>query len=126
MILKIIRVYGTTWFAYNCWMARSYRLQGRGGHLPRTAPLARLARIVPAGRIENRHQQHGSCCPLTAGAWMGCAAGLVPAYLMQFACMHEAWHIISHHLFPIAGSILLGALMGYMMLRSRPESGIRR
>lgn len=58
--------------------------------------------------------------PIADGAWVGVAAGLIPAYLMQFACMHEPWHIVYHHLAPIVGSALIGAPLGYLLLRSRP------
>lgn len=54
----------------------------------------------------------------TTGAWTGFAAGLIPAFLMQLACMHEPWHIIRLHLAPTAGAAALGALLGYWLLRA--------
>lgn len=54
------------------------------------------------------------------GASVGFAAGLIPAYLMQFACMHEAWHIVSHHIFPTVGAGLIGAVLGFFILRRTP------
>lgn len=53
----------------------------------------------------------------TTGAWMGFAAGLIPAYLMQLACMHEAWHNIYFHLLPTIGTAVVGALLGHWLLR---------
>ena len=52
-----------------------------------------------------------------SGAVMGAAAGAVPALLMQFACMYEASHILSHHLLPALGSVVIGALLGVSWLR---------
>jgi len=53
----------------------------------------------------------------TTGAWMGFAAGLIPAFLMQLACMHEPWHIIKLHLAPTLGAAVVGAVLGYWLLR---------
>lgn len=53
----------------------------------------------------------------TTGAWMGFGAGLIPAFLMQLACMHEPWHIIELHLAPTIGTAALGAVLGYWLLR---------
>jgi len=55
--------------------------------------------------------------PATTGAWTGFAAGLIPAFLMQLACMHEPWHIIKLHLAPTLGAAAVGALLGYWLLR---------
>lgn len=60
----------------------------------------------------------------TTGAWMGFAAGLIPAYLMQLACMHEPWHNIAFHLLPTVGTALLGALLGYWLLRDSADREI--
>jgi len=55
----------------------------------------------------------------TTGAWMGTAAGLIPAFLMQLACMHEAQHNIYFHLAPTIGAAVVGALLGYWLLRRK-------
>lgn len=58
--------------------------------------------------------------PLNAastGAWMGFAAGLIPAFLMQLACMHEPLHIIKLHLAPTVGAAAVGAVLGWWLLR---------
>jgi len=58
--------------------------------------------------------------PLNAastGAWMGFAAGLIPAFLMQLACMHEPLHIIKLHLAPTVGAAVVGSLFGWWLLR---------
>ncbi len=57
--------------------------------------------------------------PAKAGAWMGFAAGLIPAYLMQLACMHEPWHNLTWHLLPTLGAAGVGSLLGYWLLRRR-------
>jgi len=64
--------------------------------------------------------------PLNAagtGAWMGFAAGLIPAYLMQLACMHEPMHNITWHLLPVLGTAVIGAVLGSRVLR-REEIGV--
>ncbi|MGI9341999.1 MAG: NrsF family protein [Gammaproteobacteria bacterium] len=53
----------------------------------------------------------------STGAWTGFAAGLIPAFLMQLACMHEPLHIIKLHLAPTAGAAMVGAVLGYRLLR---------
>ena len=53
------------------------------------------------------------------GAWTGFAAGLIPAYLMQLACMHEPWHNIIYHLLPTVGAALIGALLGRLLLENK-------
>ena len=58
--------------------------------------------------------------PLNAastGAWMGFAAGLIPAFWMQLACMHDPMHIITLHLAPTAVATAVGALLGWWLLR---------
>jgi hypothetical protein len=53
----------------------------------------------------------------SAGLVMGAAAGAMPGLLMQLACMYVPSHIISHHLGPVLGLALLGALAGPLLLR---------
>ena len=48
---------------------------------------------------------------------MGFAAGLIPAYLMQLACMHAPAHNIYFHLAPVVGTAVIGALLGTWLLR---------
>jgi hypothetical protein len=59
----------------------------------------------------------------TVGAWLGLAAGLIPASLMQIACMHEPIHAITWHLLPTLGTAAIGAMLGARLLR--PVSGAR-
>jgi len=54
---------------------------------------------------------------VTTGAWMGFAAGLIPAYLMQLACMHAPLHNIAWHLVPTLGTTAIGALLGSRLLK---------
>lgn len=51
------------------------------------------------------------------GALLGAAAAAIPALFMQFACMYEAVHVLTHHLAPIGGVALLGAILGPLVLR---------
>jgi hypothetical protein len=53
----------------------------------------------------------------SAGLLMGTAAGAMPGLLMQLACMYVPSHILSHHLGPVLGLALLGALAGPLVLR---------
>lgn len=53
----------------------------------------------------------------SAGLVMGAAAGAMPALLMELACMYVPSHILSHHLGPVLGLALLGALAGPALLR---------
>jgi len=53
----------------------------------------------------------------TVGAWMGLAAGLVPAFLMQLACMFEPMHVITWHLLPILGTAAVGAWLAPRLLK---------
>ena len=55
--------------------------------------------------------------PAGTGALMGFAAGLLPALLMQLACMHEPVHNITWHLLPTLGAGGVGAVLGYWLLR---------
>ncbi|MEL7538248.1 MAG: NrsF family protein [Pseudomonadota bacterium] len=56
---------------------------------------------------------------LRTGLFAGIAAGVLPAFLMQLACMHEPWHTITHHVAPIGVSAVAGAVLGAWLLRRR-------
>jgi hypothetical protein len=71
---------------------------------PLAAGLLLLRRLAPLERW-------------SAGLVMGFAAGAMPALLMQLACMYVPSHILSHHLGPVLGLALLGALAGPLLLR---------
>lgn len=47
---------------------------------------------------------------------------LVPAYLMQLACMHEAHHAMTHHLLP---ALIVGAGLSVLILLGRQLSNSR-
>jgi hypothetical protein len=53
----------------------------------------------------------------SAGLVLGIAAGAMPALVMQLACMYVPSHILSHHLGPMLGLALLGALAAPLVLR---------
>lgn len=51
---------------------------------------------------------------IRAGLFLGISAGMLPALFMQFACMYEPSHILTHHLAPALIVIAAGALLGFM------------
>lgn len=51
------------------------------------------------------------------GALVGLAAGALPALFMQLACLYDPSHALTHHLAPIAPLALLGAALGWLVLR---------
>ncbi|OUR71277.1 hypothetical protein A9Q78_10105 [Methylophaga sp. 41_12_T18] len=57
--------------------------------------------------------------PVIAGALVGVAAGVVPAMVMQFACMYEPMHILTEHILPGLSVGLVGALLAFIMLKLR-------
>ncbi|MEM1260989.1 MAG: NrsF family protein [Pseudomonadota bacterium] len=57
--------------------------------------------------------------PLRAGVTAGLAGGIVPAFLMQLACMHDPWHILTHHIAPLLVTATAGAIGGLLLLRKR-------
>ena len=59
--------------------------------------------------------------PLRSGFLAGIASGAIPGLLMQLACMHEPWHIATHHLAPIAVTAGVGAGLGWLLLRNHPR-----
>jgi hypothetical protein len=57
--------------------------------------------------------------PILTGAVIGLAAGAIPALIMQFACMYDPIHILTHHILPGLSVGLLGALLGFLSLKVR-------
>lgn len=55
--------------------------------------------------------------PVRSVALITLAAAMVPALLMQFACMYDPAHILTHHLLPIP--VLVTAAAGLQWLRMR-------
>ncbi len=51
------------------------------------------------------------------GALLGAVAGALPGLMMQFACMYEPSHNLTHHVAPILALAVLGALLGPRVLR---------
>ncbi len=49
---------------------------------------------------------------LRAGIYIGIGAGMLPALFMQFSCMYDPKHTLTHHLGPIAVATIAGAIMG--------------
>jgi hypothetical protein len=68
------------------------------------AGLLRLRRLAPLERAYT-------------GAVVGAAAGAIPGLLMEIACMYVPAHILSFHIAPIGGVIVLGGLLGPILLR---------
>lgn len=57
--------------------------------------------------------------PIITGGVIGIAAGSVPALLMQFACMYDPIHILQYHILPGLSVGLLGAIIGFFILKIR-------
>ncbi|MDJ0866989.1 MAG: NrsF family protein [Myxococcota bacterium] len=51
------------------------------------------------------------------GALLGAAAGALPGVFMQLACMYIPEHILTHHVAPVLGLAVVGALLGPLALR---------
>jgi hypothetical protein len=64
--------------------------------------------------------------PRITGFLAGAAAAAIPGELMQFGCMYVPEHILTHHLFPIALTAALGALIGPWALRRGDDVRPRR
>jgi hypothetical protein len=64
--------------------------------------------------------------PRVTGFLAGAAAAAIPGELMQFGCMYVPSHILTHHLFPIALTAALGALIGPWALTRRGDQRPRR
>lgn len=48
--------------------------------------------------------------PLQNAALIGLAGAMLPALFMQFACMYDPAHILSYHILPIPGVVLVGVI----------------
>lgn len=66
--------------------------------------------------------------PRITGALAGASAAAIPAAWMQFACMYDPAHILTHHIGPVFAMAGIGALIGPLVLsrthtvaRSRSE-----
>ena len=57
------------------------------------------------------------------GFVVGAAAGMIPAAMMQLACMYIVDHVLTHHIAPIAAVSIVGGLLGTLVLRRRGGSG---
>jgi hypothetical protein len=66
------------------------------------------------------HRYYFPLAPLRTAALVGLAGAMLPALFMQFACMYDPVHILTHHILPIPGVVLIG-VMGSLAAR-----GIRR
>jgi hypothetical protein len=57
------------------------------------------------------------------GAALVAAAGMVPALLMQFACMYVPQHILLAHILPIAPLALIGGAVAFTLTQARRARG---
>jgi hypothetical protein len=64
--------------------------------------------------------------PRATAALAGAAAAAIPALLMQFACMYEPVHAMTHHLTPIGVLAAAGLLIGPKVLSRRAVVPRRR
>ncbi|MEM7542264.1 MAG: NrsF family protein [Pseudomonadota bacterium] len=54
-----------------------------------------------------------------SGFLLGLGAGAIPALVMQFTCMYQAQHILTHHLLPGLTVGLVGVAAGSVFLRPK-------
>lgn len=55
----------------------------------------------------------------STGLLIGLAAGAIPAWIMQFACMYLPQHILTAHILPGLAMGPIGALLGVLILRRK-------
>jgi hypothetical protein len=55
--------------------------------------------------------------PVRSAALLGLAAGIVPALFMQFACMYDPAHILTHHILPIPLLVAASVAVAWPMRR---------
>lgn len=53
--------------------------------------------------------------PLVSGLFAGAAAGLLTAFMMQLACMYDAYHGLSHHILPAVVVAIVSAVSVYVI-----------
>lgn len=56
---------------------------------------------------------------LQAGVFMGIGAGMLPALFMQFSCIYDPQHMLTHHIGPITVTVIAGALLGVVFKKKR-------
>jgi hypothetical protein len=64
--------------------------------------------------------------PRSAGAVLGLAAGSLPALAMQFGCMYEPGHALTHHLAPALLTAALAALLAPWFTHHPPRNDLLR
>ena len=58
-----------------------------------------------------------------SGAMLGLCAGLIPAWLMQVACIYDPAHGLLHHIAPVVVPVIAGALLLWWQRRRHRVSG---
>lgn len=71
------------------------------------APMLALLVLLRRRAVLNR---------LWTGALAGLGAAAIPALVMQLACMVDPWHVLSHHLPPVALVAVLNAVLAWRFL----------
>jgi hypothetical protein len=66
------------------------------------------------------HRYYLPLAPLRSTALVGLAGAMLPALFMQFACMYDPAHILSYHILPIPGVVLIGVSGAWLARRGRP------
>ena len=66
------------------------------------------------------HRYSLPLAPLRSTALIGLAGAMLPALFMQFACMYDPAHILSYHILPIPGVVLIGVIGAWLARRGRP------
>ena len=89
---------------------------GKRPHCMFETVLIALPPLAVAGVLQRR------LCPLSParGAMAaGLCAGLMPAWMMQIACMYDQQHILSFHVLPGLAVAVVGVVFGWLLSRLR-------
>lgn len=65
--------------------------------------------------LQRRYSLQPALTAGVAAVWVG----VVPAYLMQISCMHEAHHSLTHHLLPMVLTAMFWAPLFYWLIKRR-------
>ncbi len=57
---------------------------------------------------------------IRAGLFLGISAGLLPALFMQFACLYDPLHTLTHHIGPAVVTIVAGIILGILFKKIKP------
>lgn len=56
---------------------------------------------------------------IRAGIFIGISAGMLPALFMQFTCLYDPLHMLTHHIGPISVPVMTGAFLGLVFRKNK-------